>query len=118
VNEAVRLDQAHIIALYAELGQINAEAFLACAMEDIAVHIATVASAATTHSPEELLRAVRAIEMLSRPVGLEAVARVARDVITCFEANDPIALSATVQRLLRIGDHSLPAIWDGADLSG
>jgi len=41
--------------------------------------------------------------------------RVARDVQNCIEVYDPVALSGTMSRLLRMGEQSLTAIWDLQD---
>lgn len=49
-------------------------------------------------------------------IGMHAVARVARDVTECLDAADSIALSATLARLIRVGDRSLNALWDLNDV--
>jgi hypothetical protein len=39
------------------------------------------------------------------------LARVARDVKTCTEQGDPVALAATLARLMRVGESSLTEFW-------
>ena len=45
------------------------------------------------------------------------LARVAEDVIETIDARDLPAVSATLARLLRIGERSLTAIWDLQDIT-
>ncbi len=55
------------------------------------------------------------IEAFSKLIGLPVLERVARDVQNCIEVYDPVALSGTMSRLLRMGEQSLTAIWDLQD---
>ena len=55
------------------------------------------------------------LEAFSKLIGLPVLERVARDVQNCIEVYDPVALSATMSRLLRMGEQSLTAIWDLQD---
>lgn len=55
------------------------------------------------------------IESFSKLIGLPVLERVARDVQNCIEVYDPVALSGTMSRLLRMGEQSLTAIWDLQD---
>ena len=55
------------------------------------------------------------LEAFSKLIGLPVLESVARDVQNCIEVYDPVALSATMSRLLRMGEQSLTAIWDLQD---
>ena len=55
------------------------------------------------------------LEAFSKLIGLPVLESVARDVQNCIEVYDPVALSATMSRLLRMGERSLTAIWDLQD---
>jgi len=118
LDEAIRLDQTHVIALYAELGPQGAEQLLACAMEDMAVHISTMSRAAERKAPDRVIITGEKLVKLAVPLGMDAIAAVARDVIACAQAEDQVGLAATLNRLIRIGDRALTAIWDSGDLIG
>ena len=55
------------------------------------------------------------LEAFSKLIGLPVLESVARDVQNCIEVYDPVALSATMSRLLRMVEQSLTAIWDLQD---
>ena len=55
------------------------------------------------------------LEAFSKLIGLPVLESVARDVQNCIEVYDPVALSATMLRLLRMVEQSLTAIWDLQD---
>ena len=55
------------------------------------------------------------LEAFSKLIGLPVLESVARDVQNCIEVYDPVALSATMSRLLRMGEQSLTALWDLQD---
>lgn len=117
-DEGIRLDPDCLVALYAELGQQNAEQVLACAMEEMAVHIATMSRAAQRNAPHRLIDAAESLGKIARHVGMEALAKVSEDVALCALTGDRVGLSATLNRLIRIGDRSLTAVWDMPDLIG
>ena len=55
------------------------------------------------------------LEAFSKLIGLPVLERVGRAVQNCIEVYDPVALSATMSRLLRMGEQSLTALWDLQD---
>ncbi len=115
-QEPVWLDPDRVVALYAELGPRDAEEVLGVAMEEMAVHISTMQVA---HERGVLSRLVAAAQDLARvalPLGMYSLAQVARDVADCAEIRDAVGLAATMNRLVRIGDRSLTAIWDSQDI--
>ncbi|MEL0286216.1 MAG: hypothetical protein VW949_06720, partial [Paracoccaceae bacterium] len=57
--------------------------------------------------------ALTSIRSLSNRVGFKKLACVASDAQLALDHGDRIALSAIVLRLLRVGEQSLDAIWDG-----
>ena len=60
-------------------------------------------------------RKLEEIEAFSKLIGLPILERVARNVQNCIDFYDSVALSATMSRLLRMGEQSLTAIWDLQD---
>ncbi|MGD9918318.1 MAG: hypothetical protein AB7U46_09875 [Paenirhodobacter sp.] len=118
IEEPVRLDAERLVALYAELGQVGAERVIALAMEDIALHLVAVKQAAQETRREVFDRGLEEIILLAGQVGMASLVRVARDLKICAERRDRISQEAVLARLLRIGDRSLTAVWDIADMRG
>ena len=118
IEEPVRLDAERLVALYAELGQVGAERVIALAMEDIALHLVAVKQAAQDRRREAFDRGLEEIILLAGQVGMAALVRVARDLKICAARRDRISQEAVLARLLRIGDRSLTAVWDIADMRG
>lgn len=116
-EEGVRLDPDRLAALYAEIGRSGAEQVISAAMEQLAVHLAAIQTAAQRRAAADLLRAVDALTRLAGQVGMTSLARVAGDVAGCAARGDPVGQAATLARLVRIGDRSLTAVWDLQDLS-
>jgi len=61
---------------------------------------------------DRLVSTVQKIATLAEMCGFISVRTVAGDVSHAVQRNDAVAVSATVHRLLRIGEKSLYAIWD------
>lgn len=61
---------------------------------------------------DELRRAARSMIAISEQIGMQTFASVAKDVSDLASGDDGTALAATVERLTRIGENSLLAIWD------
>lgn len=118
IEEPVRLDAERLVALYAELGQVGAERVIALAMEDIALHLVAVKQAAQDRRREAFDRGLEEIILLAGQVGMAALVRVARDLKICAARRDRISQEAVLARLLRIGNRSLTAVWDIADMRG
>ncbi len=116
-NETVRLDSDRLGELYAQLGEAGAEDVVCRAMEELAVRLSHSERLFRQGDMEDLRKSARSLVAISEQIGMHSVARVARDVTYCIDDNDPVALAATLSRLLRIGERSLTAIWDMQDLS-
>jgi hypothetical protein len=81
-------------------------------MEELAVRLAKVESCYKKGRLDEMQRAARSMIAISEQIGMETFARVAADVNDLATRDDGTALAATVDRLLRIGQKSLLAVWD------
>jgi len=118
LDEAVRLEQARLVALYDSVGKTQAEEIICRAMEELALRLALMERAYSSGEMAALAKGARGLVAISDQVGMVLLARVAADVARCAERRDAAALGATISRLLRISDRSLTAVWDSADLSG
>lgn len=117
IDEKVRLDADRLAELYAQLGEAGAQDVVCRAMEELAVRLARVEGAYRTNNTSVLRKGAKGLVGIAEQVGMQLLADVARDVGNSVDENDPVALSATMTRLLRIGDRSLTAVWDLQDMS-
>lgn len=111
-NEEVRLDPDQLEALYDELGEAGAEDVVCRAMEELAVRLSVVERLYRQDRTGEMRKAVRSLSGIADQIGMRSLRRVGCDVIVCIDNNDPVALAATLTRLLRIGERSLTEIWE------
>lgn len=116
-TEQVSVDQERLSALYAQLGDAGAEDVVCRAMEELALRLSHCNRLFQDRNWTDLRKNSRALVPISDQVGLERLAAVAGDVVRCIDQRDEVALSATLTRLIRIGERSLTAIWDTQDLS-
>ncbi len=61
---------------------------------------------------DNLRDSLDSVATLAQKFGFGHLSRVAQDVKLCVDGNDLVAVSSTFQRLLRVGEQSLFAIWD------
>ena len=65
----------------------------------------------------DMRKSARSLVAISEQIGMTLLARVAMDVTICIDSGDKIALSATIARMLRIGERSLTEVWELQDLT-
>ena len=61
---------------------------------------------------DNLCDSLDSVATLAQKFGLGHLSRVAQDVKLCVDGNDLVAVSSKFQRLIRVGEQSLFAIWD------
>lgn len=115
--ETVTLDQAQLEALYRQLGPVGAEKVVNHALEELAALLSQVEGLSQRGHRAELEDLARAVMAVAQQIGLTGLAGVARDLTVLAKSRDAIALSAVLSRLERIGDRSLVAVWDLANLT-
>ena len=116
-TETVRLDQDRLDGLFLQLGAAGAETVVCRAIEELAVRISHCERLWRQKDPIGLRKSARSLIAISDQIGMTALAAVAWDVTHAVDTNDPVAMAATLHRLVRIGDRSLTAVWDLQDLS-
>jgi hypothetical protein len=114
-TEGVAVDQDRLGALYAEVGAAEAEEALCRAMEDIAKRMTQCDSYYRAGKLKPLRGTARGLIKTADAIGMHSLSRVAGDVTDCIDRMDEVALTATLSRLIRIGERSLIAIWDLQD---
>lgn len=117
LSEQIQLDQVRLGTLFAQLGERGAEDVVGRAMEELAVRMAQCETLWRAGHREKLRKNARSLIAISEQIGMYRLAQVAADVTTCIDANDDVALAATLGRMLRTGERSLSAIWAMEDLT-
>lgn len=108
----MRLDPARLDELFVQLGQHAAEDVVCRALEEMAARLSHIERCYRTGNTAEMRKNARSLGAIADQLGMPAMARVARDVTNCADTADPVALAATLSRLLRLGERSLTEIWD------
>lgn len=110
--ESVRVDQDRLGALYSQLGEAGAEDVVCRALEELALRLSHCETLFHQQSWPELRKNTRSLIAIADQIGMTALAHVAGDVTRCIDRLDIVAVSATLSRLLRVGERSLTAVWD------
>ena len=116
-TEQVCVDQERLGTLYKQLGETDAEDVVCRALEELALRISHCDRLYRTSDWQELRKNSRSLIAIADQVGLQKMAAVANDVMSAVDQADPVAIAATLTRLIRVGERSLIAIWDVQDLS-
>ena len=118
VQEPVQGDPRRLGEIVDELGETAAHDVICIALEQLAQALADARRAAMAGDMAALTAGAELLSRLAWQIGLTSLAAVAVDVAICAERRDGTGLSATLARLMRIGNRSLTEIWDeGRDLS-
>ena len=111
-KECFEIDQAQLFQ------QLNLQAdrdrhdLIFDVVEDIAKILGRAETQYFKTDYDNLRESLDSIVTLAQKFGFGHLSRVAKDVKLCVEGNDFVAVSSTFQRLLRVGEQSLFAIWD------
>ncbi len=87
-------------------------------MEDLAKGIIEVEEAYLNRDLERMAQKADLMVKTANQIGMTTFSRVADDVATCGRNREGVPLAATLNRLRRIADRSLSAVWDMQDLPG
>lgn len=117
MTEIVRLDPDRLAELYCQLGEAGAEDVVCRAIEELAVRLTHCDRLWRNNEHAELRKSARSLIAISDQIGMTMLARVAGDVTQAIDADDTVAVAATLSRLIRIGERSLTAVWDLQDMS-
>lgn len=116
-NENVRLNPDRLQGLYLQLGETGAEDVVCRAIEELAVRLSHCERLWRQHDHVALRKSARSLIAIADQIGMVALARIAGDVTGSIDAQDDVAVGATLTRLIRVGERSLTAVWDLQDLS-
>ncbi|SHJ55017.1 hypothetical protein SAMN05444000_11024 [Shimia gijangensis] len=116
LNERALLNRDRIVQLKRQLGEPTAQDVLCRAVEEIAARLEYVSVRFGLQELPEMRKSTRSLLAIADQVGLDTLTMVADDVLDCIDNGDLVALSATHDRLLRVGQNSLTEIWDMQDI--
>jgi len=116
-RERVAVDEDRLSALYAQLGVPGAEDVVCRAIEDLAIRLSRCDVLHRSQDWKNLRKNARCLIAIADQVGMRSLSRIAGDVTACIDRDDPIALAATLSRLLRVGERSLAAMWTAGDMT-
>lgn len=117
-DETVRLDPDKLGTLYCQLGEAGAESVVCRAMEELSGRLQQLRRIHAAGKLEEMARVARGLVGIADQIGMTKLATIAGHVAACATQNDTAAVAATLERLERVSDQSLNAIWDLQGLSG
>ena len=111
-KESVEIDQAQFLEQFNLQADRDRHDLIFDVVEDIAQILGRAEAQYMKSNYDELRDSLNKITNLGRQFGFGHLSRVAQDVMICVGANDFVSVSSTFQRLLRVGEQSLFAIWD------
>lgn len=117
IHEPVTVDPDRLVELCVSMGELQAEAMITTAIEELARGIVDAEAAYRAQDMAALQGRAAVLARTADHIGMTSFARVAEDVMSCAGACEWIPLSATLTRLRRIADRSLSAVWDMQDIS-
>ena len=118
VLECIRnpaLDPGPLNEMYADLGEKVAEETICRALEALAIRLNRLQDVRTVAGFDQMARQANRMAAIAMGSGLTEVATAARQVGTCANQNDGVALEATLSRLERGFDLAIGQVWEFRD---
>ncbi|MDZ7909889.1 MAG: hypothetical protein U5N10_17870 [Gemmobacter sp.] len=109
VQDRLRQDCEPVVAIYRDLGAVQAEQIVARALGELALTMSGLAAQVRAHQLEDMARQLRRLQRLSEQLGMLSLGAVAGDVRLCLDQGDSTAFSAVWARLLRVAERTLAA---------
>ena len=111
-KECVEIDQAQLFQQFNLQADRDRHDLIFNIVEDIARILGRAETQYSKTDYDNLRDSLDSVATLAQKFGFGHLSRVAQDVKLCVDWNDLVAVSSTFQRLLRVGEQSLFAIWD------
>ena len=111
-KECVEIDQAQLFQQFNLQADRDRHDLIFDVVEDIARILGREETQYLKIDYDNLRDSLDSVATLAQKFGFGHLSRVAQDVKLCVDGNDLVAVSSTFQRLLRVGEQSLFAIWD------
>ena len=111
-KECVAIDQAQLFQQFNLPADRDRHDLIFDIVEDIARILGCQGTQYLKTDYDNLRDSLDSVASQAQKFGFRHLSRVAQDVKLCVDGNDLFAESSTFQRLLRVGEQSLFAIWD------
>ena len=111
-KECVEIDRAQLFQQFNLQADRDRHDLIFDVVEDIARILGRAETQYLKTDYDSLRDSLDSVVTLSQKFGFGHLSRVAQDVKFYVDGNDLVAVSSTFQRLLRVGEQSLFAIWD------
>ena len=111
-KECVEIDQAQLFQQFNLQVDRDRHDLIFDVVEDIARILGRAETQYLKTDYDNLRDSLDCVVTLAQKFGFGHLSRVVQDVKFCVDMNDLVAVSSTFQRLLRVGEQSLFAIWD------
>ena len=116
-DDVVQMAGRALGALQAQLGEAGAEGVVNRAMEEMANRLSLIERCHYQGDKDALWKAAKGLIGIAEQIGLATLADAARSLAECAKGDDAVALAAVMNRLIRLGDRSLTAVWDLPEMS-
>ena len=111
-KECVEINQSQLFQQFNLQADRDRHDLIFDVVEDIARILGRAETQYLKTDYDSLRDSLDSVVTLAQKFGFGHLSRVAQDVKFCVDGNDLVAVSSTFQRLLRVGEQSLFAIWD------
>ena len=111
-REPVQIEAARLVALADEIGIESAGRAATASIEEIVDHLCRAEAAWQSCEFARVGESARALCGIAEELGMETLARIARETANVAGGRDPVALAALVARQSRVGEATLAAIWN------
>lgn len=116
LSEPVRIDKRRMSDIFNELGERTARHVIAQSLQRLETSLTTTDQALACNDYANAVAHANVLARLAWQIGLPALAAVAQNLGNCVEQCNLTALAAVRARLLRVGDNSLAALRDNAEI--
>ncbi|MCA8867276.1 MAG: hypothetical protein KDA67_01340 [Rhodobacteraceae bacterium] len=118
ITEQVEISIEALALLHTTLGAGPSQQVIERASVEVAERLCRTETAMVLGDFDKLRKNLRGLRSIGEQLGFALLSMVAADAMRCIDAEDMIALSAVIGRLIRVGDASLAAAIDNNCLRG
>ncbi|SPF80051.1 hypothetical protein [Pseudoprimorskyibacter insulae] len=115
-QDAILLDSEHMAYLKNHLGTHGASDVICKAIDELSLGLARVQNFGSIADKRAVRQNCKALKIAANLVGLKSLAQVADETFVMIETADDVALASVLERLVRVGQASLSALWEHPDL--
>lgn len=106
-KDHVRQDSEPVVAMYRDLGTVQAERVVTRALGELALVMGALAAQVRGRQLHDLPRQLRRLQRMSEQLGMVSLGAVAADARACLDGGDATAFAAVWARLVRVAERSM-----------